>query len=176
MRAFNSEKLKAVAERMIRNLRDHLEWSDGERVASIDEIKPGEPLSARLNLKDDHLQDIQHGEGYEWLGKRLAFKMIPELRKRLNGYRVDPEKIASQPASASDNGYLEADWNDSPFKIRLRSRECRWRDESGYQRGAGELLAELVVNKDAPESGNKGDLPRLERAPRPFAPIVQIIR
>lgn len=176
MRAFNSEKLLAVAERMTLTLRDSLEWSHGERAVLTDEIKPGTPLSARLDLKDDHLQDIHNGEGYERLGKRLAFKLIPALRKRLNGYQVDPEKIAIEPGTESGKGYLEAAWNNSPFKIKLRARECRWRDENGYLRGAGELQAELVVNKDAPNSSGKNGLPRLERAPRPINPINQIIR
>ncbi|HUX07107.1 MAG TPA: hypothetical protein VMX35_07295 [Acidobacteriota bacterium] len=44
-----------------------------------DEIKPGAPLSARPDLKDDHLQDIHNGEGYEWLGKCLTGELQAEL-------------------------------------------------------------------------------------------------
>jgi hypothetical protein len=174
MGVLTREKLQAVAERLTSNLRDHLEWRDGERVASVREVKPGTPLAARLDLRDDHLQDLRNGDGYERLGKRLAFKLMPELRKRMNGYKADPEKNALSPDSEPESGYVTVEWTDSPFLIRLKARECRWRDDNGYNRGAGELLAEVVVIGEEVDVSSSLALPRFERPPRPVNPITHV--
>jgi hypothetical protein len=173
MRVFDRSKMESVALELTRHLREYLEWRDGERVASVSSAKPGKPLSARLDLRDDHLQDISSGDGYEWLGKRLAFKLMPELRKRLNGYKTDPRETAKDFESESGNGYVVAEIDDSPFRVRLKARECRWRDESGYNRGAGDLIAELIVDKDAASSEHLVP-PRFERPPRPVNPITHV--